>query len=112
MMSSLRKQGPIRRSLSTCSRESGNWLRSQGPGSSAGTTGNELTAPRPLRGGRVSHLLYGLPPPRLPHPDRTVPPANALHRCAILDDYQNVALQIPDWSKLSGWVELTGFTAA
>ena len=27
-------------------------------------------------------------------------------RCAILDDYQNVALKLADWSKLSGDVEV------
>jgi phosphoglycerate dehydrogenase-like enzyme len=30
-------------------------------------------------------------------------------RCAILDDYQNVALSIADWSALSGRAELTAF---
>ncbi len=40
-----------------------------------------------------------------------MPPAKTLHRCAILDDYQNVALQMADWSKLSGEVELTVFNA-
>jgi D-3-phosphoglycerate dehydrogenase len=32
-------------------------------------------------------------------------------RCAILDDYQNVALQIADWSPLSDKVEVTVFNA-
>jgi D-3-phosphoglycerate dehydrogenase len=31
------------------------------------------------------------------------------HRCAILDDYQNVALQMADWAKLKGAVEVTVF---
>src|SRR5439155_5072589 len=30
-------------------------------------------------------------------------------RCAILDDYQNVALKLADWSKLSGDVEVEVF---
>src|SRR5579884_1163202 len=30
-------------------------------------------------------------------------------RCAILDDYQNIALQVADWSKIKGDVELTVF---
>ncbi len=33
------------------------------------------------------------------------------HRCAILDDYQNVALDLADWSALKGQVELTVFNA-
>jgi phosphoglycerate dehydrogenase-like enzyme len=37
--------------------------------------------------------------------------AKSLHRCAILDDYQNVALELADWSKLAGEVELTVFNA-
>jgi phosphoglycerate dehydrogenase-like enzyme len=32
-------------------------------------------------------------------------------RCAILDDYQNVALKIGDWSKLKGDVDLKAFNA-
>jgi len=40
-----------------------------------------------------------------------VPSARSLHRCAILDDYQNVALQVADWSKLAGEVEFTVFNA-
>jgi phosphoglycerate dehydrogenase-like enzyme len=40
-----------------------------------------------------------------------VPSAQSLHRCAILDDYQNVALELADWSKLTGEVELTVFNA-
>jgi len=40
-----------------------------------------------------------------------VPSAKSLHRCAILDDYQNVALQMADWEKLSGEVEFTVFNA-
>ena len=31
------------------------------------------------------------------------------HRCAILDDYQNVALTFADWSKLQGAVEIKVF---
>jgi D-3-phosphoglycerate dehydrogenase len=31
------------------------------------------------------------------------------HRCAILDDYQNVALKIADWSPVSGDVEIKVF---
>src|SRR5215470_7990486 len=30
-------------------------------------------------------------------------------RCAILDDYQNVALKMADWSKVSGDVEIKAF---
>ena len=40
-----------------------------------------------------------------------MPSARSLHRCAILDDYQNVALQVADWSKLAGEVEFTVFNA-
>jgi phosphoglycerate dehydrogenase-like enzyme len=36
-------------------------------------------------------------------------PAKKLHRCAILDDYQNVALGLADWSSLAGEVEFTVF---
>ena len=32
-----------------------------------------------------------------------------MHRCAILDDYQNVALKLADWSKLRGEVEIKVF---
>jgi phosphoglycerate dehydrogenase-like enzyme len=32
-------------------------------------------------------------------------------RCAILDDYQNVALSIGDWSKLKGDVDINAFSA-
>ena len=32
-----------------------------------------------------------------------------LYRCAVLDDYQNVALSFADWSKLKGDVEVTVF---
>ena len=42
-----------------------------------------------------------------PHPDRTVPSAKIVHRCAILDDYQNVALQMADWSGLAHDVDYT-----
>jgi phosphoglycerate dehydrogenase-like enzyme len=31
------------------------------------------------------------------------------YRCAILDDYQNVALQVADWSKIKGDVEIKVF---
>jgi phosphoglycerate dehydrogenase-like enzyme len=40
-----------------------------------------------------------------------VPSAQKLHRCAILDDYQNVALGLADWASLEGEVELTVFNA-
>jgi len=30
-------------------------------------------------------------------------------RCAILDDYQNVALQMADWSKLADRIDITTF---
>ena len=32
-------------------------------------------------------------------------------RCAILDDYLNVALKVADWSKISDRVEITVFTS-
>jgi phosphoglycerate dehydrogenase-like enzyme len=38
-----------------------------------------------------------------------VPSAKKLHRCAILDDYQNVALGLADWASLAGEVEFTVF---
>jgi phosphoglycerate dehydrogenase-like enzyme len=31
------------------------------------------------------------------------------YRCAVLDDYQNVALKLADWSKISGDVDVTVF---
>jgi hypothetical protein len=31
------------------------------------------------------------------------------YRCAILDDYQNVALKFADWSQLDGEVEVKVF---
>src|SRR4030095_6069798 len=31
------------------------------------------------------------------------------YRCAILDDYQNVALQMADWSKVTGDVDIKVF---
>jgi phosphoglycerate dehydrogenase-like enzyme len=34
------------------------------------------------------------------------------HRCAILDDYQNVALKLSDWSKITKEVEIKVFTEA
>ncbi len=40
-----------------------------------------------------------------------MPSAKSLHRCAILDDYQNVALGLADWSTLAGEVEFTVFNA-
>jgi phosphoglycerate dehydrogenase-like enzyme len=40
-----------------------------------------------------------------------VPSAQIVHRCAILDDYQNVALQMADWSGLAQDVEFTVFNA-
>jgi phosphoglycerate dehydrogenase-like enzyme len=33
------------------------------------------------------------------------------YRCAVLDDYQNVALTLADWSKVTGDVEVTIFNA-
>src|ERR1700726_3546596 len=51
-------------------------------------------------------------PPSAPiHPDKPVPSAKNLHRCAILDDYQNVALELADWSTLAGEVAFTIFNA-
>jgi phosphoglycerate dehydrogenase-like enzyme len=40
-----------------------------------------------------------------------VPSAKKLHRCAILDDYQSVALQMADWGQLAQEVEFTVFNA-
>jgi D-3-phosphoglycerate dehydrogenase len=40
-----------------------------------------------------------------------VPSAKTLHRCAILDDYQNVALGLADWSTLASEVAFTVFNA-
>jgi D-3-phosphoglycerate dehydrogenase len=40
-----------------------------------------------------------------------VPSAQIRHRCAILDDYQNVALGMADWASLAGEVEFTVFNA-
>ena len=40
-----------------------------------------------------------------------MPSAKKLHRCAILDDYQNVALGLADWASLEGEVEFTVFNA-
>jgi phosphoglycerate dehydrogenase-like enzyme len=43
------------------------------------------------------------------------PPAKAgkdagmRYRCAVLDDYQNVALELADWSKITGDVDITVF---
>jgi D-3-phosphoglycerate dehydrogenase len=34
------------------------------------------------------------------------------YRCAILDDYQNVALQVADWSKIKDEVEIKAFNQA
>ncbi len=31
------------------------------------------------------------------------------HRCAILDDYQNVALKLADWSPLKDKIDITVF---
>jgi D-3-phosphoglycerate dehydrogenase len=45
---------------------------------------------------------------RLSHPEQTVPEPL---RCALLDDYQNVALTLADWESLKGEVELTVFNA-
>jgi D-3-phosphoglycerate dehydrogenase len=38
-------------------------------------------------------------------------PTKPVHRCAILDDYANAALQLADWSRVAGEVELTVFNA-
>jgi D-3-phosphoglycerate dehydrogenase len=38
-------------------------------------------------------------------------PSKPAHRCAILDDYQNVALTLADWGGLAGEVEFTVFDA-
>jgi phosphoglycerate dehydrogenase-like enzyme len=51
-----------------------------------------------------------LAPPPASHPEQAVPP-KPLYRCAILDDYQNVALTLADWGSLKGEVELTVFNA-
>ncbi len=40
-----------------------------------------------------------------------MPSAQSPHRCAILDDYQNIALQMADWGQLAGEVEFTVFNA-
>ncbi len=40
-----------------------------------------------------------------------MPPAKPPYRCAILDDYANVTLQLADWSPLAGEVEVTVFNA-
>ena len=34
------------------------------------------------------------------------------YRCAIIDDYQNVALKLADWSKVTKDVEIKVFTEA
>jgi D-3-phosphoglycerate dehydrogenase len=36
-------------------------------------------------------------------------PAPTKHRCAVLDDYQNVALSMADWASLAGEVDVTTF---
>jgi phosphoglycerate dehydrogenase-like enzyme len=36
-------------------------------------------------------------------------PAPTKHRCAVLDDYQNVALSMGDWASLAGEVDVTAF---
>jgi phosphoglycerate dehydrogenase-like enzyme len=38
-----------------------------------------------------------------------VPPAPTKHRCAVLDDYQKVALTMADWASLTGEVDITVF---
>ena len=40
-----------------------------------------------------------------------MPSDKKLHRCAILDDYQNVALGLADWASLVGEIEFTVFNA-
>src|SRR5579862_8117712 len=55
-------------------------------------------------------FAIGVAPPTAPDPGhRSVPSAKKLHRCTILDDYQNVALGLADWASLEGEVELTVF---
>jgi hypothetical protein len=34
----------------------------------------------------------------------------AKHRCAILDDYQSVALKMADWSKVAGDLDIKVFS--
>ena len=34
----------------------------------------------------------------------------AKHRCAILDDYQSVALKMADWSEVAGDLDIKVFT--
>ena len=36
-------------------------------------------------------------------------PAPTKHRCAVLDDYQNVALSMADWASLAGEIDVTTF---
>ncbi len=38
-----------------------------------------------------------------------MPPPATKHRCAVLDDYQDVALKMADWSGLAGEVDITVF---
>ena len=38
-----------------------------------------------------------------------MPPLATKHRCAVLDDYQDVALKMADWSGLAGEVDITLF---
>lgn len=40
---------------------------------------------------------------------RAMPPNRKLFRIAVLDDYQNVALSIADWSVLEGQATVTVF---
>jgi phosphoglycerate dehydrogenase-like enzyme len=54
------------------------------------------------------------PPPTLAPPDprnwiNPVPATPNKHRCAVLDDYQNIAMKIADWGSLAGEVEFTVF---
>jgi D-3-phosphoglycerate dehydrogenase len=43
------------------------------------------------------------------HPEPTVSPALNKHRCAVLDDYQDVALKMADWPSLADAVDITIF---
>src|SRR5262245_49348420 len=45
--------------------------------------------------------------PSPPHPRK--PDHMAKYRCAILDDFQNVALKVADWSKVTGDVDIKVF---
>ena len=69
---------------------------------------------------RRSELPRGLPDSLTPFailalracPAVTQGGADMAYRCAILDDYQNVALKLADWSKVTKDVEIKVFTEA